>query len=150
MQILGVDFEDATKLPSSNSMLDVKPKTNMIVLQLEIEFSITLTTLRSFKPLFSHHVNAYLSSSFTIYVFALNKFENLKQFENFKLLRTCRHSRRKALTQMENPALIQAICDCITNTLFKNILFGWNKKGTLTKNKNVLGKSYSTSIKKKL
>ena len=58
MQILGVDFEDATKLPSSNSMLDVKPKTNMIVLQLEIEFSITLTTLRSFKPLFSHHVNA--------------------------------------------------------------------------------------------
>ena len=38
---------------------------------------------------------------------------------------------------MENPELIHAICDYITNILIKNILFGWNKKSTLTKNKNV-------------
>ena len=62
----------------------------------------------------------------------------LKQSENLKLLHKCSPLQRKVLLKSANPALVHAICDCITNIIHQRIPITAQQKGVLAKKKNVL------------
>ena len=62
----------------------------------------------------------------------------LKQSENVKLLYKCSPSQRKFLIKSSIPALIHAICDCITNIIHQKIpITAKHKKGLATKKKRI-------------
>ena len=62
----------------------------------------------------------------------------LKQSDNFKLLHKCSPSQRKVFLKSTNPALIHAICNCITNIIHQKILITVKQKRALAKKKSVL------------
>ena len=62
----------------------------------------------------------------------------LKQYDNFKLLHKCSPSQRNVLLKSTNPALIHAICDCITNIIHQKIPITAKQKRALAKKKSVL------------
>ena len=59
----------------------------------------------------------------------------LKQSNNFKLLHKCSPSQRKVWLKSANPALIHAICNCITNIIHQKIPILSKQKRDLLKKK---------------
>ena len=59
----------------------------------------------------------------------------LKQSNNFKLLHKWSPSQRKVMLKSSNPALIHAICDCITNIIHQKIPITAKQKRDLAKKK---------------
>ena len=59
----------------------------------------------------------------------------LKQSDNLKLLHKGSPLQRKVLLKSANPALVHAICDCITNIIHQRIPIAAKQKGVLAKQK---------------
>ena len=59
----------------------------------------------------------------------------LKQSDNLKLLHKGAPLQRKVLLKSANPALVHAICDCITNIIHQRIPIAAKQKGVLAKQK---------------
>ena len=78
----------------------------------------------------------------------------LKQSDNLKLLQKCSPLQRKVLSKSAYPALVHAICDCITNIIHQRIPITAKQKGVLAKKKSMLktlaNSRTKTSRKKKL
>ena len=78
----------------------------------------------------------------------------LKQPENLKLLHMCSPAQKKTLLKSANPALVHALCNCITNIIHKIIPISAKQKKELAKKKNVLrilsNSRTKTAKKKKL
>ena len=59
----------------------------------------------------------------------------LKQSDNLKLLQKCSPLQRKVLSKSAYPALVHAICDCITNIIHQRIPITAQQKQVLAKKK---------------